>query len=123
MKVQIQQQALRIRIDEAELCQLLAGGQVQNHTTLPAGICWVQRIALHASANPCIIAEGTDLEMRLPRTAVDALQSRLPSRDGLKFEMAGGSLPLTVQFDVDVRDSLRQRGVGGRAKDAAVSPA
>ncbi len=75
MKVQLQDQSVRLRLDEAELA----------------------------------------------RPAVEALAGRLPCRDGLPFEIAleDGS-QLQLQFDVDVRDSVRQRGVTRRSTASSV---
>ena len=48
MRVQLQGQALRLRIDEEELASLLAGGAVENATRWPDGRVERQRLVLAA---------------------------------------------------------------------------
>lgn len=116
MRVQQQSQSLRLRIDEAELARLLAGDAVQNETCWPDGRIERQRL---------IPAEQLDWQrnddgwcVTLPAFEVRALAARLPSRDGLSWEMPvpGGEI-LRILFDVDVRDSTRKRH-GHRKHDA-----
>ena len=48
----------------------------------------------------------------LPQTQLDPYVVRLPCREGLCFSLpVGGQDRLDVEFEVDVRDSVRQRGV------------
>lgn len=124
MKVQIQQQAVRVRIGEDELSRLLAGGRVENRTELPGHITWSQQLALHAQSLATLSARVGELHICLPHDQVLALRDRLPSRDGLQFDIECGSSPLTLQFDVDVRDSVRRRGaLRADARKAAPSSA
>jgi hypothetical protein len=116
MKVQLQGQALRLRIDEAELASLLTGGTAENAIRWPDGRDERQQLALAAQHGWRRNNDGW--RMDLADAAVRELAARLPSRDGLSFELAlpsGGTLE--VLFDVDVRDSVRQRRAdkGGRA--------
>lgn len=116
MKVQQQEQALRLRIDEAELAQLLAGSTVGNRTQWPDGRVEHQRLALAGSHGWRRDDDGW--RMTLADAEVRALAARLPSREGLSLSLPVASgQPLQVVFDVDVRDSVRQRraGKGDRA--------
>ena len=108
MRVQLQGQALRLRIDEAELATLLAGGVVENATRWPDGRDERQQLALAMQHG---WRRGDDgWHMELADAAVRELAACLPSRDGLSFELtAPGGGALKVLFDVDVRDSVRQR--------------
>ena len=55
----------------------------------------------------------------LPRQEVELLAGRLPCRDGLGFGIAlDDDSMLQLQFDVDVRDSMRQRGPQRRSEPA-----
>lgn len=108
MRVQQQGQTLRLRIDEAELATLLAGGTVENATRWPDGRNEHQQLALAVQHGWRRSGDGWCVE--LADAAVRELAARLPSRDGLSFELVapdGGTLE--VLFDVDVRDSVRQR--------------
>lgn len=121
MKVQIQSQSLRLRIDESELARLLAGEVLENQTWLGRPGALSQRLQLHDTAEALLDGDTHALMITLPREEVLALQARLPCRDGLSFLLPTQALPLQLQFDVDVRDSVRQRGVQRRNSSDAVS--
>lgn len=111
MRVQQQGQSLRLRIDEAELTALLAGNMVDNQTRWPDGHVEQQQLVLAAQYGWQRTADGC--RVALADTAIREIVARLPSRDGLQFDLAlpdGGALH--VLFDVDVRDSMLQRRVG-----------
>ncbi|GAB3000459.1 hypothetical protein GCM10010960_00520 [Arenimonas maotaiensis] len=111
MKLQIQEQNLRFRIDENELATLLSEELLVNTLQLPNGEQFMQSLRL-------IIADSAALEttaltwcLILPKAIVEAYVERLPCRDALTFALGDtGNLPLTVQFEVDVRDSVKKRG-------------
>lgn len=108
MRVQLEGQSLRLRIDEEELARLLADGSVVNRTGLPDGHIEIQQLSL----TPRIEwrREDTIWHICLPESDVRALSQRLPSREGLQFSLStpGGNV-LQILFDVDVRDSARKR--------------
>jgi hypothetical protein len=108
MKVQLQGQTLRLRIDEAELAQLLGGAAVGNRTQWPDGRAEQQQLVLggaHAWQR-----DGAGWQVVLNDGQVRDFASRLPSRDGLEVALpVPGGEPLQLTFDVDVRDSVRQR--------------
>lgn len=121
MKVQLQDQAMRLRLDEAELARLLAGDSVENLTRFGGGGGWGTAVSLHGGEQAVLLDGGTDCRLVLPRTAVEALAARLPCRDGLAFPLyLDDGTTLQLQFDVDVRDSVRQRGVTGRPSASPV---
>ena len=108
MRVQLEGQSLRLRIDEDELARLLTGGSVYNRTSLPDGHVEMHQVSLAPRIG--WQREHAVLHICLPEDDVRALSQRLPSRDGLAFSL---STPhgdtLTILFDVDVRDSARKR--------------
>lgn len=115
MKVQLQGQTLRFRIDEAELVVLQAGGVVENRTCIP-GECLTQSVVLTDSPAPTL---EHGVRLQLPRSLLDTYVARLPCRDGLtiRLPLPADQEPLEIVFDVDVRDSVRTRGprkVAGR---------
>ena len=108
MRVQMEGQTLRLRVDEAELAQLLSGGLAENCTLLPDGREQIQRIRLAESL--AWRHEDAVWNIDIPEADVRALRDRLPSRDGLRFDIrASATHSLEVLFDVDVRDSARRR--------------
>lgn len=121
MKVQIQSQSVRLRIDENELAELLAGQWVASRTNLGALGGFACALQLHAGDHAQLDGSVAALRFALPREDVLALQRRLPCRDGLSYEFPLQPQPLHLQFDVDVRDSVRQRGVQRRASDVSVA--
>lgn len=108
MKVQLQDQTLRLRIDEAELAQLLDGVSVGNRTHWPDGKVEDQRLVLGDAHGWRRDVDGW--QVVLNNADVRAFAARLPSRDGLEVTLpVPGGEPLQLLFDVDVRDSVRHR--------------
>jgi hypothetical protein len=107
MRVQLERQTLRLRIDETELAQLLAGGVAENRTCLPDGRTEIQRVRLGRLAWQ---RDDACWHIELPDDDVRALSARLPSREGLQFKLSTqDGNDLQILFDVDVRDSARKR--------------
>ncbi|MHC1652004.1 hypothetical protein ACODUL_01735 [Stenotrophomonas maltophilia] len=120
MKVQLQQQSMRLRVDEEELARLLAGESVENLTRFGGSGGWGVALSLHGGEQAVLLDGGTFCRWVLPRAGVAALAQRLPCRDGLGFSIAlDDDSTLHLQFDVDVRDSLRQRGAYRRSEAAS----
>ncbi|MDE2154399.1 MAG: hypothetical protein KGJ32_00675 [Xanthomonadaceae bacterium] len=111
MKLQIDGQRLRVRIDEDELASLLAGGMLEVRTQFAS--VFAIRCALRLTTGDDAALEGSADAWRLdlPDTAVRAHAARLPTREGLRFALPGkgDSDTLELLFDVDVRDSVRRR--------------
>lgn len=108
MKVQLQEQSLRLRIDEAELSRLLDGSPVDNQTRWPDGRTERQQVAL--GRGPGWQRDGDGWRLMLDEAQVRDFAQRLPSRDGLSMHLpVPGDEALQVLFDVDVRDSVRHR--------------
>ncbi|MHB8912300.1 MAG: DUF7009 family protein [Lysobacter sp.] len=118
MKLQLQGQRVRLRLDEAELARLLAGETIANATELGQGATFRQSLGLHPDPAPNVQAAPGDWRLWLPESAVRDYVARLPCREALGFELDGdGSAALSLRFEVDVRDSLRIRGPRGRRVD------
>ncbi len=109
MKIQLQQQSVRLRLDERELAQLLSGETL--HTTTQFGGIghWSMALHLHEEVHAGIAAEGEAVSIGLPRIPVLALAERLPCRDGLAWDVVSQGVAMQLKFDVDVRDSVRER--------------
>jgi len=124
MKVQIQAQALRWRVDEREFAQLLAGAPVIQQLQLGGGVGLRHSVELVAADRPALLATPDHWRLQLPRAAVQAYGLRLPCREGLQFTLPldPDQPPLLLSFDVDVRDSIRQRGVPPRTADSKTPP-
>lgn len=114
MKVQMQGQTLRIRISEAELARLRDGETVENLTRLPGDMAHHQ-LRMVEGSEPALAAAPGGWAFSLPRGELEPYVARLPCRDGLVVRLLleeGGELE--VEFEVDVRDSVRSRGMGKR---------
>ncbi|WP_250633387.1 hypothetical protein [Pinirhizobacter soli] len=103
MRIQLQEQSLRLRVDEDEFKALLEGSVLDAATAVGRAF----RLAFRLAPGDVAAIDGTATActITLPRQDIAALASRLPSRDGLSFDIDG----LAVLFDVDVRDSVRRR--------------
>lgn len=112
MKLQIQGQRLRFRLNEDELARLLAGETIANSTDVGWGARFSQHLLLHPSPTPRLDAAQGEWRLYLPESAVRDYEARLPCREALSFELArNGDVVLSLRFEVDVRDSLQMRGV------------
>lgn len=111
MKLQIQEQTLRFRIDESELATLLSEEVLVNTLRLPNGESFVQSLSLVMTEMPSLETPALNWCLNLPKAMVETYMERLPCRDALSFTLVNAdSLPLSVQFEVDVRDSVKKRG-------------
>ena len=113
MKIQIQAQQLRWRIDENELAILLESGFVANETQWSATSGLLQCISLYAVTEKPMAAmkiSPSRWELRLARETLANYVERLPCRDALTTTWnPDGLTELQILFEVDVRDSKRVR--------------
>ena len=111
MKLQIEAQKLRVRVDEEELVRLLAGERVESHTRFAAAFRMQVALTLTPQADARLSGQPQAWEIALPLATVRAHAASLPNREGLHFTLAGaaGEPALELLFDVDVRDSARRR--------------
>jgi hypothetical protein len=110
MRVQLENDTIRVRIDEDELGELLDDVALLGSTAF--GRAFIMRYSVDATEAATCELEGNAHEWRLlvPRTQLLELKARLPSKDGLVFDIAGhDTVATTVLFDVDVKDSIKRR--------------
>ena len=109
MKVQLQGQQMRLRVDEDELAELLDGNEVFDATVVDEAFAMRRGLVLGDDVGASLLGDAESWRIALPHSDVRALAARLPSRDGLRFTLPGSAEPLELLFDVDVRDSVRRR--------------
>ncbi len=125
MKIQINGQQLRFRIDEDALAELLDSGHLTRSSHLSPGVRLVQRIVLgDAPDGAALQVEPGAWSLRLPRADLLDYVARLPCREGLEYLLPGAApdAPLRVGIEVDVRDSVRRRGPRRRGAGTAPDP-
>lgn len=112
MKLQIEGQQLRVRVDEGELAQLLAGQTVAARTQFADAFAIDMTLRLRPGDEATFAGRAEAWLIDLPEAAVREHAARLPTRDGLRFRLATRTeaAALELLFDVDVRDSMRRRG-------------
>jgi hypothetical protein len=116
MKVQLQQQTLRLRISEHELAQLLAGGEVSNLTRITPSVAYSFNLCLTKEVEPTLVGSSGCWWFHLPQRPLQDYVATLPNRHGLEFPInVGQNETLQVEIEVDVRDSVRSRG--GKKRD------
>lgn len=106
MKINIASQQWRLRVDEAELATLLDGNSLQVVSELPGGRL-VFELGLADVDQLAISGIPDGWWIILPAADVRAFRERLPSKDGIEFALV--ATDFSVEFQVDVRDSLKQR--------------
>ncbi len=111
MKIQIEGQKLRVRIDEDELANLLDGEALHSVTHFADAFSIHVAIELGEGKVATFIGEAAAWHIGLPATALRQHATQLPSRDGLHYTLSGrtDAAALELLFDVDVRDSVRRR--------------
>lgn len=111
MKVQIEGQKLRVRIDEAELTQLLDGNPLRSETRFADAFSIQVTISAGVEEVASLTGDASAWSIVIPATELRRHARQLPSRDGLHFSLPGPTeaAALELLFDVDVRDSVRRR--------------
>ena len=118
MKIQMQDQSVRLRIDEAELAALLDQDRVENLTWLGSEVACRQCIEL-VDTELQLHGDAAAWCLRIPRRQLADYVARLPCRDGLEWDLQiGPRRSVQLCFEVDVRDSVRKRGAQRRVKSA-----
>ena len=117
MKIQLQDQSLRLRIGEDELAQLLDGAVVANQTRAPGAVLG-HFLRVIEGDTPTFAAGSDGWHVGLPGAALRDYVARLPCRDALELALGGGGDSLALSFEVDVRDSVRRRGPPQRRRVA-----
>lgn len=115
MKLQLQSGSLRLRVGEAELAQLLAGERLSLRLGVRAAPLFCLQLTL---ADHLHFEAGHDWRLALPRGEIEAYVNTLPNKAACRFLLDDGAeQSLSLDFDVDVRDSLQQRGPRRRTPD------
>ena len=111
MKLQVQGQAIRLRLSEDALAVLLARGEFSDVTDMGGAGRWVRRLLLVQEAGPAFEREGEEWCFRIPRAGFEAFVAERPRRDGheMLIPAAAGRPPLALSVEVDVRDSRKRR--------------
>ena len=111
MKLQIEGQNLRVRINEDELARLLGGDSVVAHSRFAGAFTLSCTLRLHTGQQAQIAGAADAWTVIVPEAAVREHAARLPTREGLAFVLPGSGDGDTLEllFDVDVRDSVRHR--------------
>jgi hypothetical protein len=109
MKLQIEGQRLRFRISETELEHLLGGIGVTDTTRLGPTRERQHQLRLADGSDAMLDWGAESMALCLPRAAVAAYVADLPCRQALRFELGDGAHSLHIDFEVDVRDSVRRR--------------
>jgi hypothetical protein len=111
MKLQIEGQTLRVRIGEDELAKLMAGEAIASRTRFAQAFVMTCTVRLGAGDTARVSGLPDAWLIEVPEAEVREHARRLPTREGLKFILTAGDEgdALALLFDVDVRDSVRQR--------------
>jgi len=115
MKLQIQGQHLRLRIDELELAALRDGATLEN-TTCFGAVAWRLSLRLTKADHTSLRTGVDECALEIPGRLVEAYAAGLPCREGLALSLrAEGGPPIAVTLEVDIRDSVRSRGAVRRS--------
>ena len=118
MKLQIQGQGMRIRIEEAELARLLAGETIEDASRLPGGARFSRSLRLAEASDGAFQCTQEAWAITLPLDEVLAYSRRLPCREGISFAWPAGDAGFSAVLEVDVRDSTRKRITAAKSRQA-----
>ena len=109
MKLRIDRQTLRFRVDHQEWESLREGSALQQETYLPNGAALCVSIVVSAEHDVLFLSyEKEHMTLYVSETMVAALLDTLPSRDGIKNTQAmEGGHTLQLVFEVDIRSQRR----------------
>ena len=111
MKLQVDGQQWRLRVDEDELQRLRDGHSLTNATQLPGDAASGFTLTLLPAEQADVRRQGDTWTFGLPAGSVEDYVQRLPCRKGLDFRLSvNASVELRLVFEVDVRDSVNRRG-------------
>ncbi len=117
MKLQIDGQQWRLRIDEDELARLRDGRALDSVSHLPDGAVFGFSLALLPVAQAGLQRRGDSWSFSLPVERVEAYVQQLPCKKGLEFALpASAAAEWRLLFEVDVRDSVSRRGAPPRPR-------
>ena len=112
MKLQMQAQSLRVRVDEAELARLLGGETLSLRTCCAGKMLFALDLGL---GDRLALVPGANWQLTLADTELRDYVDTLPRRAALSLELVQGEdAPLRIDFEVDVRDSVQVRGAKRR---------
>lgn len=113
MKLQVNGQQWRLRVSEDELQRLRDGDALSSISLLPDHAAFHLQLELAPVLQAGVQRQDDGWKFVIPAALVEAYVLRLPCRDGLDFVLpVTTDVALELAFEVDVRDSVRQRGVG-----------
>jgi hypothetical protein len=105
MNVKFSEQAIRCRATVAELQQLLTG------RALALELCLPRDRRFRVNVRPAVLGEWqlesdpTGIWLAIPRSQLQALEEKVPSKEGIEHSFATGQGAVTVAFEVDLRKS------------------
>lgn len=118
MKLQMHNDSVRVRIDEAELAALQAGERLSLRVGNVSPLFALQVVLGDALS----LQLGTRWRLVLPRAEIGRYVQTLPNRHALELPLPNAGSALMLQFEVDVRDSLQVRGAHRRGQADHAKP-
>ena len=104
MNVRFSAGAVRCRVTQAELAELLRSGSLKLLVALPRNHHF--QVSVRAAVLPTwqLDSDPTGLWIEIPRTQIAELSTALPSREGIThvFDLGSGE-QVQLSFEVDVR--------------------
>jgi hypothetical protein len=106
MKVQFASGTIRLRVTHAEFHALSTGAALSLGIAMPGGR-WQVDVA--PARDFAVNLEAMRLAISLPACDLAGLADRLPTREGLRWQVDTPDGPISVAFEVDIRDRPARR--------------
>lgn len=104
MNIKLSHNAIRCRVQRAELDRLLTGRAVTLEVSLPRNHVFRASVWPGAIGGWLLESDPTGIWITIPKGELQAFSERLPSKEGLEHEFETGEGIVKVSFEVDVRD-------------------
>ena len=104
MNIKFSDNGVRCRVSRSELDRLLTGRAVALEVPLPRNHSFRANIWPGAMDGWQLESDPTGIWITIPKVELQSLAESLPSKEGIEKEFDGGEGPITVRFQVDVRD-------------------
>jgi len=105
MNVKFSEQAIRCRATADELQQLITGRALALELCLPRDRRFRVNVRPAALATWQLESDPTGIWVAIPRTQLQELAERVPSKEGIEHSFETGQGAVTVTFEVDLQKS------------------
>ena len=107
MNVRFSDRHIRFRVMRSELDRLLGGRSLALDVSMPRGYQFRASVNLTSLGDWQLDSDPTGLWLSMPRAVLESLSQSLPSKEGVEHQFTLDGKPLSVAFEVDLREEKK----------------